>query len=145
MQNKQTVETWKLCLLAAGLVLVIFGTAALMLDFLAIGIMGSVLAPVGLVMLLPEWNIRRFVRKSPREESVVVFSEDNVEINIDKTRTNLPWSKIQKVHIDDRGVVMLLDSNNAVFVPARAFVKGYFPRQELKRLITSKLKKSHRR
>lgn len=45
-----------------------------------------------------------------------------------------------KASLDERGLFFYTGPMNYSFVPARAFVSGYFPRAELRALLLAKLK-----
>jgi hypothetical protein len=144
MRNGQSDDPWKLCAFAAVLIATVFGTAAYLMEFLAIGIVGVVLVPVAFIPAGMEWNIRRMARKWSQEELRFCFSESGVEFSSSTVQSTHAWSLFTKALLDDRGLLLFTDSVSYSFIPARAFTSGsgYFPRQELKSLLSAKLKKA---
>lgn len=140
MQHSQTSETWKLCALMAGLHVIVFTSFAIALDFWIYSLLGGGLAAGSFLSLIPETRLRRSVEKLPRQEQEIGISERGIEINDNYAQFLQPWSEIKKAHIDERGLLLFFVSEICLFIPARAFIKGYFPRNELKPLITSQIK-----
>lgn len=140
MRNRQSDDLWKLCAFAAILIAAVFGIAAYLMEFLVIGITGAVLVPVAFIPVALEWNVRRMARKWPLDELRFCFSEDGVEFSSSVVQSKHAWSIFIKASLDERGLLLFTDPMNYSFIPARAFTSGYFPRQELKTLLSAKLK-----
>ena len=141
MHNRQPNDVWKLYLMGGVGVALVFGIAAVLMDFLVIGAVGIVVGAVafGAPMLL-ELNIRRFAKKLKPEEVRYFFSEEGVEFQTRLAQVKHTWDLITKASLDERGIILYTGPLSYSFVPARAFVSGYFPRQELKALLSAKLK-----
>lgn len=141
MHNRQPNDVWKLYLMGGVGVAAVFGVAAIVMDFLVIGVVGVVVGTTAFgAPLLLELNIRRFAKKLKPEEVRYAFSEDGVEFSTRLAQVKHTWDLITKASLDDRGILLYTGPLSYSFVPARAFVSGYFPRQELKALLFSKLK-----
>ncbi len=139
MRNGQSDDVWKLSVITAVLILAVFGIAAYLLEFLAIGIMGVVLVPIAFIAIGMEWNVRRMARKWSQEELNFSLSESGVEFRSSAVQAKHVWSLFTRASLDDRGLLLVWDSGYW-FIPARAFASGYFPRQELKTLLLANLK-----
>jgi hypothetical protein len=141
MHNRQRDDVWKLCILGMVGIVLVFGIAAVAMDFLLIGIVGVLVGSVafGSPMLI-EWKIRRFANEQQPEEVRLCLSEDGVEFSSRVAQGKHTWDLITKACLDERGIILYTGPQNYSFIPARAFVSGYFPRQELKALLSPKLR-----
>jgi hypothetical protein len=141
MHNRQRDDVWKLCILGMVGIALVFGVAAVVMDFLLIGIVGVLVGPVafGSPMLI-EWRIRRFAKKQKPEEVRLCLTEDGIEFSSRVVQGKHTWDLITKACLDKRGIILYTGPQNYSFVPARAFVSGYYPRQELKTLLSAKLR-----
>lgn len=140
MKNRQSDDVFKLCVFSAALIALVFGVAAYLMEFLAIGIVGAALIPIAFLPAAVEWNIRRIARKWPEDELRFRFSEEGVEFWCCKMQSKQAWSIFIRASLDDRGLLLFTDPLSYTFIPARAFTSGCFPRQELKAFLSAKLK-----
>jgi hypothetical protein len=150
-------DNLKLCLYIGIGLAIVFGIAAYFLHFLALGIAGifmGVFMPIA--PRLMRWtmetsirmedNIRRRSKKFAPEEFKLCLTEDGVEFSnsVVQSSNNLvksknTWDEITKVLLDERGVLLYIGSQGYYFfIPAGAFVGGYFPLEELKSLVSHK-------
>ena len=139
MHERQPNDFLKLCAFGGIVAAVILGVAAYLLHFLVIGVTGLA---VGIAVFgaawLPEWNFRRHLNKSKPEELTFCFTEDFVEFSTSSGQWKYGWDELKKSLIDERGVLLDVSSESFfVFVPADAFVGGYYPLHELKAQLSS--------
>jgi hypothetical protein len=144
-------DNWKLCLYIGIGVAIVFGIAAYFLHFLALGIAGifiGVFMPVApRIMKWPielgiriEDNIRRRSKTFKPDELKFCFTEDGVEFSNGVVQSNYTWDVLTKSLLDERGVLLYLGSQGYHFIPSGAFIGGNFPLQELKSLVSRKIK-----
>jgi YcxB-like protein len=140
MFKRQPDDFLKLCAFGGITALVIFGIAAYVLHFLMLAVTGILTCSsvIG-VPWLSEWNARRHLKKSKPEELKFYFTEDGVEFSSSSQQWKYRWDELTKSLVDKRGVLLNVSSESFyTFVPAGAFVGGYFPLPELKSLLSSK-------
>ncbi|HEV2437724.1 MAG TPA: hypothetical protein VG077_17150 [Verrucomicrobiae bacterium] len=140
MHNRQPDDFLKLCAFGGILAVVIFGVAAYLFHAIIIGVTGLVvgIGTFGAVWLL-EWNFRRHLKESKPEELRFYFTDDGVEFSTSSQQWKYRWDELTKSLIDKRGVLLDVSLESFyVFIPAGAFVGGYYPLQELKSLLSSK-------
>jgi hypothetical protein len=150
MQNqRRDNDNRKLCLYIGIGVAIVFGIAACILHALALCIAGifiGIFMPVALpiirwpmeLAIRIEDNIRRRSKKFKQEELKFYLTEDGIEFFNGVAQSNYTWDVFAKSLLDERGVLLFLDSQSYFFIPAAAFIGGHFPLQELKSLLTSK-------
>lgn len=140
MSNRQSDDIVKLSAFGGITALVVFGIGAYVFHALVLGISGIFVGGsiVGVPWLM-EWNVRRLAKKSKHEEQTFYFTEDGFEFSNNVMQWKEPWDKITKASLDERGMLLYVGSENfCFFIPARAFVGGYFPLQELKSRLSGK-------
>jgi hypothetical protein len=140
MLNRQPYDYLKLCAFGGITAVVVFGIAAYFLHSLVFGV-GGIFVGGGCAGLpwLMEWNFRRIAKKSKPEEQTFYFTEDGFEFSNSVMQSKDTWDKITKASLDGRGMLLYVGSEGyCFFIPARAFVDGYFPLQELKSLLSRK-------
>jgi YcxB-like protein len=140
MLNRQGDDFLMLCVFGGITAVIVFGIAAYVLHFLALGVTGIFVGGgvVGVPWLM-EWNFRRRTKKIKPEEQKFFFTEDGFEFSNSFMQSKETWDKITKASLDERGMLLYVGSQNfCFFIPAHAFVDGYFPLQELKSLLASK-------
>lgn len=141
MHNRVPDYVWKLYLLGGVGLAAAFGIAAVAMDFPAIAVTGVAAGALGCgAPMLNEWNIRRHAKRFKLEEVRYTFTEEGIEFSSDVAQVKHTWDLITKASLDERGIILYTGPLNYSFVPARAFRAGYFPRQELKMLLSAKLK-----
>lgn len=140
MRHRLGDDLLKLCMFAAALVAVVFGVAAYLMAFPVVGILGALLVPVAFIPAAMVWNVRRVARKWPQEEMRFLISDAGVEVHSSVAQTKYTWSVFTKASLDDRGLLLFVHPEVYSFIPARAFTSGYFPRHELKALLSAKLR-----
>jgi hypothetical protein len=140
MVNRWPNDILKLCAFGAVTAVVVFGVAGCVLHAWILGI-GGVWIGAGIFgfMWFLEWRVRRAAEKSKPEEVKVCFTEDGIEVSNNIIQNKHSWHEIKKLILDERGVLFSIDSKDrseffSFFVPAHAFVGGYFPLKELKLL-----------
>ena len=140
MSNRQGDDFLKLCAFGGVTALVVFGIAAYVLHFPVLAVTGVFVGGGVLgVPWLMEWNVRRLAKKTKHEEQTFYFTEDGFEFSNSFMQSKDTWDKITKASLDERGMLLYVSSQNfCFFIPARAFVGGYYPLQELKSLLSSK-------
>jgi hypothetical protein len=141
MRNRQSDDAWKLYVGGGVLLAVIMCIAAYLLNFLQIAWFGVAIAAIAFsAPMLNELSLRRLAKKIDRKEMRYCFTDDGVEFSSDLIQMKHSWDLITKATVDERGILLCAGKINYVFVPARAFISGYFPRQELTSLLALKLK-----
>jgi hypothetical protein len=149
--QKRDDDNRKLCVSIGIGLAIIFNVAAYYLHFLAlciVGILSGVLMPVGPWLIRQvnvfgirmEDRIRRRAKEMKEEELQYCFTEDGVEFSKGASQSNYPWDVFTKSLLDERGILLCLGLKDLHFIPSRAFIDGYFPFQELKSLVSRKIK-----
>ena len=140
MFKRQPDDFLKLCAFGGILAVVVFGIASYFLHTFVIGITGIFVGGGTFgIMWLSEWNFRRHIKKSKPEELKFYFTEDGVEFSSSSQQWKYGWNELTKSLIDKRGMLLNVSPESFfTFIPARAFVGGNFPLQELKSLLSSK-------
>lgn len=139
MSNRRPNDFLKLCAIGSITAVLIFGVAAFILHFPALGISGIFVgAGVFGFPWFAEWRVRHAAEKSKPEEVKVYFTDEGVEVSNIVIQTKRSWHEIKKAVLDERGVLLYVDSLNfSFFIPAHAFVGGY-PLKELKLFMNEK-------
>jgi hypothetical protein len=149
--KKRDDDNRKLCVFIGVGLAIIFNIAAYCLHFLALSIFGILF---GILMPLMPWlirqvsdlgirmedRIRRRSKEAKEEALQYYFTEDGVEFSKDVAQSNYSWNVFTKSLLDERGILLCLGLKDLHFIPSRAFVDGYFPLQELKSLVSRKIK-----
>jgi hypothetical protein len=140
MANRQPNDFLKLCAIGGIVAVVIFDVAACILHFAFLGIIGLLMG-AGFYggPWFAEWRVRHQAGKSKPEEIKVYFMDEGIEVTNNITQHKHSWREIKKVMLDERGVLISIDLEDrsgfiSFFIPAHAFVGGYFPLKELKLL-----------
>ncbi len=130
--------------------LYILGGAVLAIEFAIIGHYSNkprmALAGVlfgGIAAIAPyliEWQIRRGLRKTITNEVGVSLGDEGIEFTSRFGTAKYSWNEVSKVDLDDQGLLLTISTLGGIFVPARSFDSGYFPRQELLELAHRKLR-----
>lgn len=142
MHHRQRDDTWKLLLLGAALTAAVFGVAAYVMRFPLFAGLGVIVGASAFASpLLLELQVRRVAKKILAEEVTYFFTDDGVEFSSRLVQVKHSWDLITKASLDERGILLYTGPMNYAFIPARAFVHGYFPRGELKSLLAQKLKR----
>jgi hypothetical protein len=144
MVNRQPNDLLKLCAIGGILAVVIFSIASYILHtwILAIGGVWIGIFTFSIVWLM-EFRIRRAAKKSRPEEIKANFTDEGIEVSDNISQNKCPWGEIKKIILDERGVLISIDLTDhsgfvSFFIPARAFVGGYYPLKELKLLMKQK-------
>ena len=144
MLNRWPNDFLKLCAFGGIVAVVIFGVAGCILHAWILGI-GGIFIGAGIfgIPWFKEWRIRQAAKKSKPEEVKVYFMEEGIEVSNNIIQEKHSWHEIKKVVLDERGVLFSIDSKDhsaffSFFIPAHAFVDGYFPLKELKLLTKQK-------
>jgi len=141
MHNGQSDDAWKLYVGGGVLFAVIMCVAAYMLNFLQVAWFGVAIAVMAFsAPMLGELSLKRLAKKNERKEMRYCFTDDGVEFSSDVAQVKHTWDLVTKAMVDERGILICAGKRDYAFVPARAFVTGYFPRQELTSLLARKLK-----
>jgi hypothetical protein len=141
MRNRQSDDAWKLYVAGGALLATILCVAAYILNFLQIAWFGIAIAAIAFsTPMLSELSLKRRAKKIERKEVRYCFTDNGVEFSSDVAQVKHTWDVITKAMVDERGILLCAGKINYVFVPARAFVSGYFPRQELASFLALKLK-----
>jgi hypothetical protein len=139
VSRRQPDDFLKLCAFGGIFAVVIFGIAGYFLHSIGFGA-GGIFIGGGIfgIMWLSEWSFRRHIKKSKPEELKFYFTEDGVEFSTSSQQGKYRWNELTKSLLDKRGVLLDNSEGFCVFIPAGAFVGGYFPLPELKLLLSSK-------
>ncbi|MBL9206630.1 MAG: YcxB family protein [Opitutaceae bacterium] len=141
MHFRQSDNILKIYLFGAVAVLTLCGVAAYSLQLPIIAIAGAVLTVVVVgTFSLKEIALRRQANRVPAETVSYVFSDVGVEFTSSIAQSKLSWSAFTEARLDERGLVLYTSRMTFSFIPARAFVTGYFPRAEIKALMAAMLK-----
>jgi hypothetical protein len=141
MDKGQDDDAWKLFLFGAVLLALVFAVAAYVLKFPALAVFGLAIGSATFgVIKLRERQVRSGAPISEAAEVHCYFSDEGLDVARCGSRSRYPWDKITRASLDGRGILVYTVSGGYSFIPARAFPGGYFPRDELKSFLSSKLK-----
>ena len=141
MERGQSGDYWKLCILGAALLVVIFAVAAWAMKFPALALAGVCVSSATLgAVRLQEWQLGAAVAKSRPTEVRCYFAEEGLEVFGGGSQVLYRWERVGKASIDDRGVLLSTGGGTKCFIPSRGFAGGHFPREALKSFLSGKLR-----
>ncbi|WED65256.1 hypothetical protein PXH66_00110 [Synoicihabitans lomoniglobus] len=130
----------------AGAVLLssIFGFIALRMNFPVIGFLGIALGLI-LVSSIPLYErlVRKAARNGRKEKLSVHLTERGAHLWDSREDYSHTWDIVPRARLDERGVLLYLDTARYLFIPARAWHGGY-RREDMKAFFQTVIKKSNK-